>query len=104
MASPVVTGYGVTLKKPNGDLIAGMSTGNRKLDGTSGPCFVPGANGTAEAVTDLAWGHYNISFTGYAGAELAFCKTFDVFNGPSLSNATYSLVVDAAPGDGGTCN
>ena len=102
MASPVVTGYGVRLTK-GGDVVSGMSTGNRKLDGTSAACFVPAANGTAEAVAMLPWGHYNITFTGYAGTEVAYCKTFDVFNGPSSSNATYSLVVPAADPDGGAC-
>jgi len=103
MASPAVTGYGVTLRDSDGQLVAGMSTGNRALDGTSGPCFVPGANGTAEAVANLPWGHYDLSFTGYVGAELAYCKTFDVFNGPSPSNATYQLLVTDANPDAGSC-
>lgn len=101
MASPAVTGYGVTLRDTNGQLVAGMSTASRALDGTSAPCYVPPATGTAEAVENLAWGHYDLTFTGYAGAQLAFCKTFDVFNGPSVANPTYDLVVTSADADAG---
>jgi cysteine-rich repeat protein len=104
MASPVVTGYGVTLRNKAGQLVSGMSTGNRALDGTSGPCFVPSANGTPEAVANLTWGHYSLSFTGYAGGELAYCKTFDVFSGPGTADVmTYDLVVPTYDSDGGAC-
>jgi cysteine-rich repeat protein len=104
MASPAVTEYGVTLRRKDGTIVAGKSTGNRKLDGMSGPCFVPGPNGTAEAVADLPWGHYDLTFTGYAGATLAYCKTFDVFAGPGVATPTYSLVVPSADADAGvTC-
>ena len=103
MAAPMVTGYGVTLKTAGGQVVGGMSTGNRALNGTEAPCFIPAANGTAEAVADLAWGHYTISFTGYAGTAVAYCKTFDVFNGPSASNVTYSLLVPSADVDAGAC-
>ncbi len=102
-ASPVVTGYGVTVREHDGAIVAGTSTGNRALDGTSGACFVPGPNGTAEAVAGLPWGHYDLTFSGWAGASLAYCKTFDVFNGPSASNPTYTLVVPAADADAGAC-
>jgi len=100
-ATPAVTGYGITLKDKNGKLVAGMSTASRKLDGTSGPCFDPGPTGTAEAVAGLTWGHYGITFTGYAGATLAYCKTFDVFSGPGTANATYALTVTGADPDAG---
>jgi cysteine-rich repeat protein len=100
-ASPVVTGYGVTLKDKNGVVVAGMSSASRKLDGTMGACFDPGPTGTAESVAGLTWGHYGLTFTGYAGATLAYCKTFDVFSGPGTANATYDLVVTSADPDAG---
>jgi cysteine-rich repeat protein len=103
-ASPVVTGYGITLKDKDGDTVHEMSTGSRKLDGTEGPCFDPGVTGTAEAAAGLPWGHYSLTFTGYAGSAIAYCKTFDVFNGPGTANATYDLIVPAAGADAGvTC-
>ncbi len=103
MASPVVTGFGLTLKNPSGQLVSGMSTAGRKLDGTSAACFVPAANGTPEGVASIPWGHYNITLTGYAGATIAYCKSFEVFNGPGTSNPTNSLLVTAADADAGAC-
>ena len=98
-----VTGYGVTLRDANGALVSGMSTFMRKLDGTSAGCFIPGSNGTAEAVAGLPWGHYTISFTGYVGARIAYCGSFDVFNGPSVANPTFALTVPSYDADGGAC-
>lgn len=103
MASPVVTGYGILLKNKAGQLVSGMSTGSHSLDGTSGPCFIPASNGTPEGVANLTWGHYELSFTGYAGAALAYCKTFDVFSGPGVANNTYDLLVTESNADAGAC-
>ncbi|MEO6951108.1 MAG: hypothetical protein ABI321_04775 [Polyangia bacterium] len=103
-ATPQVTGYGVTLKDASGALVSGMSTFMRKLDGTSAACFVPLSNGTAEGVMNIPWGHYTIAFTGYSGADITYCGSFDVFNGPSVANPTFALTVPSYDADGGACN
>jgi hypothetical protein len=104
MANPAVTGYGVMLRDPSGKVVTGVSTGNRTFDGTMGPCFVPSSNGTAEASPSMPWGHYTISFTGYAGQSPSFCGSFDVFNGPSKANSTYALTVPGVGDDAGACD
>jgi len=103
MASPAVTGYGVSLKDKNGMAVMGMTTGNHNLDGTSGPCFVPDITGTAEAIANLPWGHYELTLAGYASATIAYCKTFDVFAGPGTATPTYDLLVTGADVDAGAC-
>ncbi len=103
MATPAVTSFGLSLKSLAGMQVAGMSTANRKLDGTAAACFIPAANGIPEAVTGIPWGHYTMVLTGYAGATAAFCKSFDVFNGPGTANPTLALVVSAADADAGAC-
>ena len=105
MAMPEkVTGFGVTLTDSSGMVVVGMSTGKRKLDGTSAACFVPGSNGTAEGVPNLPWGHYTIAFTGYVGVDVSYCQSFDVFNGPSVANPTFALTVASHDVDAGACN
>jgi cysteine-rich repeat protein len=99
MASPAVSTMGVTLKDMAGNLVVKTSTGNHSTDGTQGPCFVPGPNGTAEGIPGLTWGHYTLTLTGYTGAAVSYCQAFDVFSGPGNANATYDLVVAAGSGD-----
>lgn len=105
MASPMVTEYGVKLTDDSGNAVSAVSTANRTMDGTAAACFVPSSNGTSEAVTNLAWGYYNLAFTGYVDAtDVGYCGSFRVFNGPSAANQTYSLTVPyVASADAGAC-
>jgi cysteine-rich repeat protein len=99
MANPSVTAMGITLKDKDGEVVSKVSTGNHTTDGTQGPCFMPGANGTAEGIASLTWGHYTLTLTGYNNGTLSYCKAFDVFSGPGTANATYDLMVSAGAGD-----
>jgi hypothetical protein len=104
-ADPMVLQESVTLRTPADAPVAGMTTGGHKLDGTYGGCFTMDAmSHDYERVASLPWGHYNLTLSGKAaGGALAYCKKFDVFVGPGISNATYPLVVDDANTDAGAC-
>jgi hypothetical protein len=103
MATPKVDTFGLVLKNAAGQPVMGMSTASRKLDGTAAACFIPAANGTPEGIVGIPWGHYTMALTGYAGSAIAYCKSFEVFNGPGTTNPTANLLVPLYDADGGAC-
>jgi hypothetical protein len=106
-AGPPVTFETVTLKTPAGAPVTGMTSQGHKLDGTPGSCFTPSTTTPSDAyerVANLTWGHYDLTITGkVTGGAIGYCKKFDVFVGPGVSNGTYALVVDPANSDAGAC-